>query len=214
MAGGYLAIACALSAASGNQVVAFVLSVAVGFLFTAAGLPIVASSRREHGRSGPCRRHRRVLAADTLRGGATRRAGGARAGLLSRLHRALAHAERHLGWRKEGRMMRRGPFALGRQPACRDHFRGAQSRRLEMAGAGAPRFHRQPTLHALLVRPHRHPAAGRAGRSRTCPFARGGGELPGDPGPRRPRAGTAGRNRRALQRQDPHPRNRSCAVLG
>lgn len=44
MAGGYLAIACALSAASGNQVVAFVLSVAVGFLFTAAGLPIVASS--------------------------------------------------------------------------------------------------------------------------------------------------------------------------
>ncbi|MBI1359740.1 MAG: ABC transporter permease subunit [Alphaproteobacteria bacterium] len=44
MAGGYLAIACALSAAAGNQVVAFVLSVAVGFLFTAAGLPIVASS--------------------------------------------------------------------------------------------------------------------------------------------------------------------------
>jgi ABC-2 type transport system permease protein len=44
MAGGYLAIACALSAAAGNQVVAFVLSVAVGFLFTAAGLPLVASS--------------------------------------------------------------------------------------------------------------------------------------------------------------------------
>ena len=39
MAGGYLAIACALSAAAGNQVVAFVLSVAVGFVFTAAGLP-------------------------------------------------------------------------------------------------------------------------------------------------------------------------------
>lgn len=44
MAGGYLAIACALSAAAGNQVVAFVLSVAVGFIFTAAGLPLVASA--------------------------------------------------------------------------------------------------------------------------------------------------------------------------
>lgn len=44
MAGGYLAIACAMSAAAGNQVVAFVVSVAVGFLFTAAGLPIVGSA--------------------------------------------------------------------------------------------------------------------------------------------------------------------------
>ena len=44
MAGGFLAIACAMSAAAGNQVVAFVLSVAVGFLFTAAGLPIVGSA--------------------------------------------------------------------------------------------------------------------------------------------------------------------------
>jgi ABC-2 type transport system permease protein len=43
MAGGYLAIACAMSAAAHNQVVAFVLSVAVGFVFTAAGLPVVAS---------------------------------------------------------------------------------------------------------------------------------------------------------------------------
>lgn len=43
MAGGYLAIACAMSAAARNQVVAFVLSVAVGFLFTAAGLPVVTS---------------------------------------------------------------------------------------------------------------------------------------------------------------------------
>lgn len=43
MAGGYLAIACAMSAVSANQVVAFVLSVAVGFVFTAAGLPVVAS---------------------------------------------------------------------------------------------------------------------------------------------------------------------------
>lgn len=44
MAGSYLAIACAMSAAAGNQVVAFVLSVAVGFIFTAAGLPVVASA--------------------------------------------------------------------------------------------------------------------------------------------------------------------------
>jgi ABC-2 type transport system permease protein len=44
MAGGYLAIACALSAAAGSHVVAFVLSVAVGFLFTAAGLPLVSSA--------------------------------------------------------------------------------------------------------------------------------------------------------------------------
>ncbi len=44
MAGSYVAIACAMSAAAGNQVVAFVLSVAVGFLFTAAGLPIVGNA--------------------------------------------------------------------------------------------------------------------------------------------------------------------------
>lgn len=43
MAGGYLAVACAMSSVSANQVIAFVLSVAVGFLFTAAGLPLVAS---------------------------------------------------------------------------------------------------------------------------------------------------------------------------
>jgi len=43
MAGGYLAIASAMSAVAGNQVVAFVLSVATGFLFTASGLPLVAS---------------------------------------------------------------------------------------------------------------------------------------------------------------------------
>lgn len=43
MAGGYLALSCAMSAATGSQVVAFVLSVATGFLFTAAGLPVVAS---------------------------------------------------------------------------------------------------------------------------------------------------------------------------
>ena len=43
MAGGYLAVASAMSAVARNQVVAFVLSVAVGFVFTAAGLPVVAS---------------------------------------------------------------------------------------------------------------------------------------------------------------------------
>lgn len=43
LAGAYLAIACAMSAVAGNQVVAFVLAVAVGFIFTAAGLPLVAS---------------------------------------------------------------------------------------------------------------------------------------------------------------------------
>lgn len=41
MAGSYLAIGAAMSAATKNQVVAFVLAVAVCFLFTAAGLPIV-----------------------------------------------------------------------------------------------------------------------------------------------------------------------------
>jgi ABC-2 type transport system permease protein len=44
MAGAYLSIACALSAAAGNQVVAFVMSVAVGFVFTAAGLPVVGGA--------------------------------------------------------------------------------------------------------------------------------------------------------------------------
>ncbi len=43
MAGGYIAVACAMSAAAGNQVVAFVLAVAVGFVFTATGLPLVTS---------------------------------------------------------------------------------------------------------------------------------------------------------------------------
>ncbi|MDE1173401.1 MAG: ABC transporter permease subunit [Parvibaculaceae bacterium] len=41
MAGGYLAIGAALSAATKNQVIAFVLSVVVCFLFTVSGLPLV-----------------------------------------------------------------------------------------------------------------------------------------------------------------------------
>lgn len=47
MAGAYLAIACAISALSSNQVVTFVLSVALGFVFTAAGLPLVAGGLAE-----------------------------------------------------------------------------------------------------------------------------------------------------------------------
>jgi ABC-2 type transport system permease protein len=41
MAGGYLAIGSCLSAVTRNQVIAFVVSVAVSFLFTVSGLPIV-----------------------------------------------------------------------------------------------------------------------------------------------------------------------------
>ncbi len=41
MAGGYLAIGSAISAATRNQVVAFVISVAVCFLFMVSGLPLV-----------------------------------------------------------------------------------------------------------------------------------------------------------------------------
>jgi ABC-2 type transport system permease protein len=41
MAGGYLAICCCLSAATRNQVVAFVMGVVVCLLFTVAGSPIV-----------------------------------------------------------------------------------------------------------------------------------------------------------------------------
>jgi ABC-2 type transport system permease protein len=41
MAGGYLAIGAAMSALTRNQVIAFVLSVLVCFLFTVSGLPIV-----------------------------------------------------------------------------------------------------------------------------------------------------------------------------
>ena len=41
MAGGYLAIGSCLSATTKNQVIAFVVSVAVCFLFTVSGLPIV-----------------------------------------------------------------------------------------------------------------------------------------------------------------------------
>jgi ABC-2 type transport system permease protein len=41
VAGAYLAIGAALSAATKNQVIAFVLAVAVCFLFVAAGSPIV-----------------------------------------------------------------------------------------------------------------------------------------------------------------------------
>jgi len=41
MAGGYLAIGGCVSAATKNQVIAFVLAVAVGFVFTVAGFPMV-----------------------------------------------------------------------------------------------------------------------------------------------------------------------------
>ena len=44
MAGAYLAVGSALSATTSNQVVAFVLSVLVAFIFTAAGLPIVSDT--------------------------------------------------------------------------------------------------------------------------------------------------------------------------
>ena len=44
MAGAYLALGSALSATTSNQVVAFVLSVLVAFIFTAAGLPIVSDT--------------------------------------------------------------------------------------------------------------------------------------------------------------------------
>jgi len=42
MAGGYLAIGSCLSGITSNQVIAFVLSVVVCFLFTVAGLPLIA----------------------------------------------------------------------------------------------------------------------------------------------------------------------------
>jgi ABC-2 type transport system permease protein len=44
MAGAYLAIGAAISAATNNQVIAFVISVVVCFLFTAAGAPVVAQA--------------------------------------------------------------------------------------------------------------------------------------------------------------------------
>jgi ABC-2 type transport system permease protein len=44
MAGAYLAIGAAISSATANQVIAFVISVAVCFLFTAAGAPLVTES--------------------------------------------------------------------------------------------------------------------------------------------------------------------------
>ncbi len=47
MAGGYIALSSALSALAGNQVVAFVMAVTIGFVFTAMGLPLVASGLAE-----------------------------------------------------------------------------------------------------------------------------------------------------------------------
>jgi ABC-2 type transport system permease protein len=44
MAGAYLAVGTAMSAATNNQVIAFVLGVFIAFLFTAAGLPIVGDT--------------------------------------------------------------------------------------------------------------------------------------------------------------------------
>lgn len=44
MAGGYLAIGSCLSAITSNQVIAFVLAVVVCFLFTVAGLPLIAET--------------------------------------------------------------------------------------------------------------------------------------------------------------------------
>jgi ABC-2 type transport system permease protein len=46
MAGGFLAIGSCLSATTGNQVIAFIASVAVCFLFTAAGAPLVLDTIR------------------------------------------------------------------------------------------------------------------------------------------------------------------------
>jgi ABC-2 type transport system permease protein len=46
MAGGYLAIGSCLSAATNNQVIAFVSAIAVCFLFTAAGAPLVLDAVR------------------------------------------------------------------------------------------------------------------------------------------------------------------------
>jgi len=43
MAGGYIAVGLAISALTRSQVSAFVLSVVIAFLFTAAGLPVVLS---------------------------------------------------------------------------------------------------------------------------------------------------------------------------
>ena len=47
MAGGYLAIGAAISAMTSNQVIAFVVSVVVCFLFTVAGAPIVLDFFRD-----------------------------------------------------------------------------------------------------------------------------------------------------------------------
>ncbi len=44
MAGGYLAIGSCLSAATNNQVIAFVLAALVSFLLTVSGLPIVVNA--------------------------------------------------------------------------------------------------------------------------------------------------------------------------
>jgi ABC-2 type transport system permease protein len=44
MAGAYMSVGTAMSAATSNQVVAFVLGVVVAFIFTAAGLPIVGDT--------------------------------------------------------------------------------------------------------------------------------------------------------------------------
>lgn len=44
MAGAYLAVGTAMSAATSNQVIAFVLGVFIAFIFTAAGLPIVSDT--------------------------------------------------------------------------------------------------------------------------------------------------------------------------
>ncbi len=47
MAGAYLSIGAAISALTGNQVTAFILSVLVAFLFTAAGWPLILSGVAE-----------------------------------------------------------------------------------------------------------------------------------------------------------------------
>lgn len=44
MAGGYLAISSAVSAGTNNQVIAFVISVVISFLFTIAGAPLVINA--------------------------------------------------------------------------------------------------------------------------------------------------------------------------
>ena len=94
MAGGFLAIGSCLSAATRNQVIAFVLTAVVCFVFLLAGFPLVQSLVHRLGAAAPHRRGRLALVPDAFLGDHEGRDRPARSGVLRLADCGLARGHR------------------------------------------------------------------------------------------------------------------------